>query len=108
MAEILIIFLIVIILTALSGFWLGFFLGRVTAYRHMQTKLDEIITATLTDHYDTEESDIVKILTELIHNLSLDKTDYSAYNESIAHRYKHEQHQIESEVNPDYEVHCID
>jgi hypothetical protein len=108
MAELLGLLLLVIFLSALSGFWLGYFLAKTITINQMSDKLDTLITETLDEQYHDDNSDIVKNLTELIHNLSLDKTDYSAYNESIAHKYKHEHHKIESEVNTDYEVRCID
>ena len=110
MLHLLAILLLVIFLTALSGFWLGYFLSKVITLKQVsdsetraQDYLSQIIDIT---NANIEDSEIVKKLTDLINQISLDKADYIKYNESVAHQYKH-QHQNEKE-NPNYEVQSID
>ena len=77
----LLLLLVVIFLTSLSGFWLGYFLGKTITFKQMSDKLDTIIEATLTDHYNIKDSDIVKNLTEIIHEITIDKTPQIGYND---------------------------
>ena len=81
MLEMLLLLLLVIFLTSLSGFWLGYFLGKTVTFKQLSDKLDTIIEQTLTDHYNVKDSDIVKNLTEIIHEITVDKTPQIGYND---------------------------
>lgn len=112
MLHLLALLLLVVFLSALSGFWLGYFLSKVTTLKqqvdsetYAQEYLQQIIE--LTDN-NIEDSEIVKNLTYLISQINLDKQHYHEYNESVAHWYKHNvEHGKENTTNANYDVQSI-
>ena len=83
MLHLLALLLLVVFLSALSGFWLGYFLAKTITINQMSDKLDTLITETLDEHYHDDNSDIVKNLTDLVKQITLDKSKRSVYNDFI-------------------------
>lgn len=110
MLHLLALLLLVVFLSSLSGFWLGYFLSKTITLKqqcdsetYAQEYLSQIMEIT---NSNIEDSEIVKNLTYLISQINLDKQHYHEYNESVAHYYKHNiEHR---EENSNYDVHSID
>lgn len=108
MLHLIALLMLVIFLTALSGFWLGYFLGKVTTLKQVSDSetwateyLNQIIDLTNDNINDTI---YIERLTDLINQINSNKSDYAKYNESVAHYFKHHQ----EKENENYEVSSID